>query len=140
MLVSVLVLTHICRYKLGSIVDIALEILGNGTRGPLTHPRDLNRLDLSSPTGNKLLQFFKNVRVRVRLPSCTGWREAGRPVATLVPEAGLYELNMGGQPMTVQVCSQFLRIFGLIIIRVNPYRNISVILVMSQCNIPSGSA
>ena len=138
MLVSVLVLTHMCRYKSGSIVDIALEILGNGTRGP-PNPRDLKRLDLSSPTGNKLLRFFKNVRVRVRLPSCTGWRLAGRPIATLVPEAGLYELNIGGQPMTVQVCSQFLRIFGLIIIRVNPYRNISVVLVMSQCNIPSGS-
>ena len=139
MLVSVLVLTHICRYRSGSIVDIALEILGNGTRAP-PNARDLDRLDLNSPTGNKLLQFFKKVRVRVRLPSCSRWREAGRPVATLVPEAGLYELNMGGQPMTVQVCSQFLRIFGLIIIRVNPYRNISVILVMSQCNIPSGSA
>ena len=128
-----------CRYKSGSIVDIALEILGNGTRGP-PNPRDLDRLDLNLPIGKKLLRFFKKVRVGVRLPSCSGWREAGRPIATLVPEAGLYELNMGGQPMTVQVCSQFLRIFGLIIIRVNPYRNISVILVMSQCNIPSGSA
>ena len=128
-----------CRYKSGSIVDIDLEILGNGTRGP-PNARDLDRLDLNSPTGKKLLRFFKKVRVRVRLPSCSGWKEAGRPIATLVPEAGLYELNMGGQPMTVQVCSQFLRIFGLIIIRVNPYRNISVVLVMSQCNIPSGSA
>ena len=139
MLVSVLVLTHICRYKSGSIVDIALEILGNGTRGP-PNPRDLDRLDLNSPTGKKLSRFFEKVRVGVRLPSCSGWREAGRPIATLVPEAGFYELNKGEQPMTVQVCSQFLRIFGLMITRVNPYRNTSVVLVMSQCNIPSGSA
>ena len=139
MLVSVLVLTHVCRYKSGSIIDIALEILGNGTRGP-PNPRDLDRLDLNSPIGKKLLRFFKKVRVGVRLPSCSGWREAGRPIATLVPEARFYELNKGGQPMTFQVCSQFLIIFGLIIIRANPYRNISVVLVMSQCNIPIGSA
>ena len=139
MLVSVLVLTHICRYRSGSIVDIALEILGNGTRAP-PNARDLDRLDLNSPTGKKLLRFFKKVRVRVRLPSCSGWREAGRPIATLVPEAGFYEFCKDDQPMTVQVCSQFFRILGPVLIRVNPHRNIFVILTMSPCTIPSGSA
>ncbi|KAK7690109.1 hypothetical protein QCA50_006757 [Cerrena zonata] len=82
-------------YEAASLLDSASNFLQMSQR-------DLERLNLESPNGKKLSRFLKKVRITIDLPTCQKWSKMGKPIAALVPQAGLYEFSKDGRPTTVQ--------------------------------------
>ncbi|CAL1713053.1 unnamed protein product [Somion occarium] len=94
-------------YKPGPLIQVAVEFL---TDGGNTQPKNIRYLEALTPDSvdwRKLERFLKGVRITTTLPSASKWkRGTGKSIKGLVSQAGLYEFNKDGRPMTVQ---QYLR-------------------------------